>query len=181
MKVLRSSLPDVLIVEPAVFKDDRGFVFESYNARDLARETGIDVRFVQDTHARSHRNVLRGLHYQIEEPQGKLVRVSAGEVFDVVVDLRKSSPTFGRWSGNMLSAENHRMLWVPPGFAHGYLVISDFADFIYKTSAYWIPAHERCIAWDDPQLAVAWPLRGAPLLSAKDQRGLALRDAEVFA
>jgi dTDP-4-dehydrorhamnose 3,5-epimerase len=181
MNVRPASLPDVLILEPKVFGDERGFFFESYNAREFADKTGIDVQFVQDNHSRSERNVLRGLHYQIVQPQGKLVRVSTGEVFDVVVDLRKHSPTFGQWSGNTLSAHNRHMLWIPPGFAHGFLTISDHADLLYKTTAYWGVAYERCIAWNDPQLNIAWPLQGAPQLSAKDQRGVAFLQAEVFA
>ena len=181
MNVRPASLPDVLILEPKVFGDARGFFFESFNARDFADKTGIDVQFVQDNHSRSARNVLRGLHYQIEQPQGKLLRLIAGEVFDVVVDLRKHSPTFGLWSGNTLSAHNRHMLWIPPGFAHGFLTISDRAELLYKTTAYWDVACERCIAWNDPQLNIAWPLQGTPQLSAKDQRGVAFLQAEVFA
>jgi len=180
MKVLPSSLPDVLIIEPTVSRDERGFVFESYNARDFAAATGVDAQFVQDNHTRSVQNVLRGLHYQIEQAQGKLVRVTQGEVFDVVVDLRKRSPTFGLWSGNRLSADSQQMLWIPSGFAHGYLVVSEHADFLYKTTAYWNSAYERCIAWNDSQLNINWPLRNTPLLSAKDSRGAAFLDAEVF-
>lgn len=180
MKVIPSDLPDVLILEPKVFGDERGFFFESYNARVLAEQAGITGAFVQDNHSRSARNVLRGLHYQIRQPQGKLVRVVAGEVFDVVVDIRKSSPTFGKWAGFNLSAENKRMAWIPPGFAHGFLVLSDLAEFLYKTTDYWAPEHERCILWNDPGLGVKWPLQGAPVLSAKDQSGTPFRDAEVF-
>lgn len=180
MNVIPSSLRDVLILEPKVFGDERGFFFESYNARDFASDTGIDTPFVQDNHSRSSRNVLRGLHYQIEQAQGKLVRVAAGEVFDVVVDLRKRSPTFGQWCSNTLSAENKRVLWIPPGFAHGFLVISEYADFLYKTTTYWSAAYERCIAWNDTVLNIAWPLRGAPRLSAKDQCGVTWANAEVF-
>ena len=181
MNVRPASLPEVLILEPKVFGDARGFFFESYNAREFADKTGIDVQFVQDNHSRSARNVLRGLHYQIEQPQGKLLRLIAGEVFDVVVDLRKHSPTFGLWSGNTLSAHNRHMLWIPPGFAHGFLTISDHAELLYKTTAYWDVAYERCIAWNDPQLNIAWPLQNAPQLSAKDQLGVAFLQAEVFA
>lgn len=180
MNVSSSALPDVLIIEPTVFGDARGFFFESYNAREFTDKTGITAAFVQDNHTRSAKNVLRGLHYQITQPQGKLVRVSEGEVLDVVVDIRKSSPTFGRHASITLSAKNKRMLWIPPGFAHGFLVISDFAEFLYKTTAYWDPAHERCIAWNDPQLNIAWPLQGAPLLSTKDQNGVPFLTAEVF-
>ena len=180
MKVIPSDLPDVLILEPKVFGDERGFFFESYNARVLAEQAGVTEAFVQDNHSRSARHVLRGLHYQIRQPQGKLVRVVAGEVFDVVVDIRKSSPTFGKWAGFTLSAENKRMAWIPPGFAHGFLVLSDFAEFLYKTTDYWAPEHERCILWNDSDLGVKWPLQGVPVLSAKDQSGTPFRDAEVF-
>ncbi len=180
MKVTPTSLPDVLLIEPQVFGDERGFFFESFNERMFAENTGITARFVQDNHSRSARNVLRGLHYQIKQPQGKLVRVVTGEVFDVAVDLRKSSPTFGQWTGTMLSAENKRLLWIPEGFAHGFLVLSESADFLYKTTGYYAPTHERCVFWNDPQVAIAWPLQGAPIVSAKDQQGIALRDAEVF-
>lgn len=173
--------PGVVILEPKVFGDERGFFFESYNARRFEQLTGVRARFVQDNHSRSVQGVLRGLHYQIRQPQGKLVRVIAGEVFDVAVDIRRSSPAFGRWTGVRLSAENKRNLWVPPGFAHGFLVLSDTAEFLYKTTDYWAPEHERCIRWDDPQLAVDWPLQGAPLLSAKDAQGLPFGAAEVFA
>jgi dTDP-4-dehydrorhamnose 3,5-epimerase len=181
MNVLPASLPDVLIIEPHVFEDARGFFFESYNAREFARQTGIDTGFVQDNHSRSARNVLRGLHYQLKHPQGKLVRVTTGQVFDVVVDLRRSSPCFGRWSGNVLSADNKRMLWIPPGFAHGFLVTSEYADFLYKTDAYRDAADERCVAWNDPQLNISWPLQGAARLSDKDRRGVAFAEAEAFA
>lgn len=181
MNVVQTTLPGVLILEPKVFGDDRGFFYESYNRRLLASIAGITEDFVQDNHSRSARNVLRGLHYQIRQPQGKLVRVIAGEVFDIAVDIRKSSPTFGKWAGVNLSAENRRMLWIPAGFAHGFLVLSDYAEFLYKTTDYWAPEHERCIAWNDPDLAIAWPLAGEPVLSAKDQVGLRLKEAEVFA
>jgi dTDP-4-dehydrorhamnose 3,5-epimerase len=180
MKVTPTSIPDVLLIEPQVFGDERGFFFESYNERGFRDTTGLQVRFVQDNHSRSAHNVLRGLHYQIQQPQGKLIRVIAGAVFDVAVDLRRSSPTFGQWTATTLSAENKRMLWIPPGFAHGFLVTSDAAEFLYKTTNYWAPAHERCLAWQDPQLAIAWPLQGAPIVSAKDRQGLTLRDAETF-
>jgi len=181
MKVVATAIPDVLILEPKVFGDERGFFFESFNARKFAELTGVKTEFVQDNHSRSARNVLRGLHYQIKQPQGKLVRVVAGEVFDVAVDVRKRSPTFGQWAGFTLSAENKRMAWIPPGFAHGFVVLSDYAEFLYKTTDYWSPEHERCIVWNDPTLAIDWPMREAPQLSAKDQEGRLLVDAEVFA
>lgn len=180
MNIIKTDLPDVLILEPRVFGDARGFFFESFNARTFAEATGLQVTFVQDNHSRSAKNVLRGLHYQIKQPQGKLVRVTAGEVFDVAVDLRKSSPTFGKWTGALLSAENKRMLWVPEGFAHGFLVLSDSADFLYKTTDYYAPAHERCIAWNDEQIGIQWPLTGPPTLAAKDAAGKRLGDAEIF-
>ena len=180
MKAIPTSIPDVLVLEPKVFGDTRGFFFESYNRRAFAEATGLDPDFVQDNHSRSARGVLRGLHYQIRQPQGKLVRVVAGEVFDVAVDLRKNSPTFGRWVGEYLSAENKRMMWVPAGFAHGFVVTSDYAEFLYKTTDYYAPEHERCICWDDPTLAIEWPLAGNPQLSAKDMLGAAFGDAEVF-
>ena len=180
MNILPAGLPDALIIEPKVFGDARGFFFESYNARDFAEKSGVTAQFVQDNHTRSAKNVLRGLHYQIKQPQGKLVRVTEGEVFDVVVDIRKSSPAFGQWTSVALSAANRRMLWIPPGFAHGFLVVSDFAEFLYKTTDYWAPVHERCIAWNDPTLNIPWPLQGMPLLSAKDQTGTPMLSAEVF-
>ncbi len=180
MNIIKTSIPDVLVIEPKVFGDARGFFFESYNEREFKRSTGIETRFVQDNHSRSAKNVLRGLHYQIRQPQGKLVRVTAGEVFDVVVDVRRSSPTYGQHVATRLSAENKRMLWIPPGFAHGFLVTSDYAEFLYKTTDYWSPAHERSIAWNDPSLKIDWPLDGQPLLSAKDLQGLPLSQAEVF-
>ena len=179
MQVIPTAIPAVLLIEPKVFGDARGFFFESYNRRILA-ELGLDTEFVQDNHSRSARNVLRGLHYQIEHPQGKLVRVIAGEVFDVAVDLRRSSPTFGQWVGYLLSAENRRMMWVPPGFAHGFCVTSEFAEFLYKTTDYWYPQHERCLAWNDPDLAIDWPLPGEPMLADKDSSGAFLREAEVY-
>jgi dTDP-4-dehydrorhamnose 3,5-epimerase len=180
MKVMPMSILDVLVLEPKVFGDARGFFFESYNRRAFAEATGLDPDFVQDNHSRSARGVLRGLHYQIRQPQGKLVRVVAGEVFDVAVDLRRNSPTFGRWVGEYLSAENKRMMWVPEGFAHGFVVISDHAEFLYKTTDYYAPEHERCIRWDDPSIGIEWPLAGQPQLSGKDMQGMALGDAEVF-
>jgi dTDP-4-dehydrorhamnose 3,5-epimerase len=177
--VTRTAIPDVLVIEPKVFGDARGFFMESWNARTFA-EAGLPATFVQDNHSRSPRGVLRGLHYQIVQPQGKLVRVVSGEVFDVAVDLRRASPTFGRWVGERLSGDNKRMLWIPPGFGHGFLVLSEAADFLYKTTDYYAPEHERVIAWNDPDLAIAWPLAGAPTLSARDSAGARLRDAEVF-
>ncbi|MHB9117862.1 MAG: dTDP-4-dehydrorhamnose 3,5-epimerase [Burkholderiales bacterium] len=181
MKAIATAIPDVLILEPKVFGDERGFFFESYNQRTFENATGLSAEFVQDNHSRSAKNVLRGLHYQIQQPQGKLVRVVVGEVFDVAVDIRRSSPTFGRWVGERLSAENKRMLWIPAGFAHGFAVLSEYAEFLYKTTDYWAPEYERSIRWDDPALAIQWPLTGAPTLSAKDSGGAFLADAEVFA
>ena len=180
MKVTPTAIPDVLVVEPRVFGDDRGFFYESFNARKFKELTGLEPNFVQDNHTRSAQHVLRGLHYQILQPQGKLIRVVAGEVFDVAVDIRRGSPTFGRWVGQTLSAENKKQVWIPAGFAHGFLVLSDSADFLYKTTAYWASEHERCIAWNDPDVAVQWPLTGTPILSAKDAKGAALARAEVF-
>lgn len=180
MKVTPSSIPEILVFEPTVFGDDRGFFYESYNARHFAQMTGLSVNFVQDNHSRSAKNVLRGLHYQIRQPQGKLVRVVSGAIFDVVVDIRASSPFFGRWIGVELSAENRRQLWVPPGFAHGFVVTSDSAECLYKTTDYWSPEHERSILWSDPALAIDWPLTGEPMLSGKDSQGKLLADAEVF-
>jgi len=180
MQVVTTALPDVLILEPMVFGDERGFFFESFNARRFAEATGLHPEFVQDNHSRSAKGVLRGLHYQVQQAQGKLVRVTAGEVFDVAVDLRRSSPTFGRWVGVHLSAENKRQVWVPEGFAHGFVVLSEFAEFLYKTTDYYAPEHERCIRWDDPTLAIDWPLTEAPQLSAKDQAGLSFHDAAMF-
>jgi len=177
--VTRTAIPDVLVVEPKVFGDSRGFFFESWNAKAFA-EAGVPATFVQDNHSRSPRGVLRGLHYQIRQPQGKLVRVAGGEVFDVAVDLRRASPTFGRWVGEHLSADNKRMLWVPPGFGHGFLVLSESADFLYKTSDYYAPEYERVIAWNDPDLAINWPIAGTPTLSGRDAAGARFRDAEVF-
>jgi len=181
MQLVPSKIPDVLLIEPRVFGDERGFFFESWNRRALA-EQGLQAEFVQDNHSRSQQGVLRGLHYQIQHPQGKLVRVVVGSVYDVAVDLRRSSPTFGQWVGVELSAENKRMLWIPPGFAHGFYVISEAAEFLYKTTDYWYPEHERTLAWDDPELGIDWPvLETAPRLSAKDREGSPLADAEVFA
>ena len=180
MKVTPTSIPEVLVFEPKVFGDDRGFFFESYNARQFAELSGVHANFVQDNHSRSAKNVLRGLHYQIRQPQGKLVRVVSGSIFDVVVDIRRSSPFFGRWIGVELSAENHRQLWVPPGFAHGFVVTSDSAECLYKTTDYWSPEHERSILWNDPALAIDWPLAGEPMLSGKDSQGKLLADADVF-
>ena len=173
-------LGDVLLIEPKVFGDDRGFFFESFNLRRIEEIVGHPLTFVQDNHSRSAKNVLRGLHYQIRQPQGKLVRVITGEVFDAVVDLRRSSPTFGRWAGVMLSAENKKQVWIPTGFAHGFLVLSDYAEFLYKTTDYWAPEHERCILWNDSTLAIDWPLHGEPKLSAKDREGLLFAAAEMF-
>ncbi|MBT9613679.1 MAG: dTDP-4-dehydrorhamnose 3,5-epimerase [Burkholderiales bacterium] len=180
MIVTPTALPEVLVIEPKVFGDARGFFYESYNRRTLRDATGIDVDFVQDNHSRSAQSVLRGLHYQLEQAQGKLVRATVGSVFDVAVDIRKQSPNFGRWVGVELSAENKKMMWVPPGFAHGFLVLSDFAEFLYKTTDYYAPQHERAILWNDPAIGVQWPLVGEPLLSSKDQTAQRLQDAEVF-
>jgi dTDP-4-dehydrorhamnose 3,5-epimerase len=180
VNIVPTAIPDVVIVEPRVFSDQRGFFFESYNRRAFEPH-GILGEFVQDNHSRSARNVLRGLHYQIKQPQGKLVRVVAGAVFDVAVDIRRSSPTFGKWVGDTLSADNRRMLWIPPGFAHGFVVLTDHAEFLYKTTDYWAPEHERTIIWNDPDLAIAWPTSGAPTLAAKDAAGRRLAEAEVFA
>ena len=180
MQVIKTEIPDVLIIEPKVFGDDRGFFFESYNERAWQQATGLQRHFVQDNHSRSQKGVLRGLHYQLQQPQGKLVRAVLGEVFDVAVDLRKGSDTFGRWVGVRLSAENKRQLWIPEGFAHGFLVLSDVAEFLYKTTDYYAPEHERTLAWDDGSLGIEWPLDGEPLLSQKDQQGLPLRQAPVY-
>jgi len=180
MKVIPTAIPEVLIIEPKVFGDARGFFFESFNERAFKQATGLAPDFVQDNHSRSAGGVLRGLHYQLQQPQGKLVRVVRGSVFDVAVDLRHSSPTFGHWVGVDLSEHNHRQLWVPPGFAHGFLVTSETADFLYKTTDYYAPEHERCIAWDDPAIGIQWPQAGVPTLSIKDQAGLSLAQAEVF-
>ena len=181
MKVIPQAIPDVLVIEPKVFGDERGFFFESFNRRQFAEITGRDVDFVQDNHSRSAKNVLRGLHYQIQHPQGKLMRVVQGVVFDVAVDIRKSSPTFGQYVGVELSAENKRMFWVPEGFAHGFVVLSDTAEFLYKTTDYWVPEFERSIAWNDLAIGIKWPIQGQPALSAKDQQGKILADSELFA
>ena len=179
MNVRPTAIPDVLIIEPRVFEDSRGYFFESFNSRGLV-QAGINYQFVQDNQSRSVRNVLRGLHYQVRQPQGKLVRVVRGEVFDVAVDIRRSSPTFGKWVGVTLSEGNKQMFWIPPGFAHGFLVISESADFLYKTTDFYSPADERTILWNDPELAISWPVQGDPVVSAKDAAGLLLRDAETF-
>jgi dTDP-4-dehydrorhamnose 3,5-epimerase len=181
MQTIATPLGGVLIFEPKVFGDARGFFFESFNAHRFEELTGVRTAFVQDNHSRSAKGVLRGLHYQIRQPQGKLVRVVAGEVFDVAVDLRKSSATFGKWYGHRLSAENKLQLWIPPGFGHGFIVLSESADFLYKTTDYWAPEHERCVAWNDPDLAIDWPLDGSvPQVSAKDAQGVSFANAEVF-
>lgn len=180
MQVTPAAIPDLLLIEPKVFGDARGFFFESFNRRGFARATGLDLDFVQDNHSRSSQGVLRGLHYQIEQPQGKLVRVVRGRVFDVAVDLRRSSQHFGRWVGFELSEDNHRQLWIPPGFAHGFLVLSDMAEFLYKTTDYYAPVHERCIRWDDGQIDIKWPLTGLPRVSEKDAQGLSLSQAPCF-
>ena len=178
MKVTPCTIADVLLIEPRVFGDERGFFYESFNQRAFQQATGLGQPFVQDNHSKSTRNVLRGLHYQLHQPQGKLVRVTAGEVFDVAVDIRRDSPTFGQWVGEILSADNKRQLWVPPGLAHGFVVLSDSAEFLYKTTDYYAPEHERCIAWNDPTLAIQWPaLNGLPQLSVKDAAGAAFLDA----
>jgi len=181
MQATKLSIPDVVLFEPKVFGDDRGFFFESFNKSVFEESTSLRRDFVQDNHSRSVRNVLRGLHYQIRQPQGKLVRVIAGEVFDVAVDIRKSSPTFGKWVGETLSAENKRILWIPEGFAHGFLVLSDVAEFIYKTTDYWAPEHERTIIWNDPTLAINWKNDVEPVLSGKDAKGILLANADLFA
>lgn len=180
MKIITTGIPDVIVLEPKVFGDGRGFFFESFNERTWRELTGLDVRFVQHNHSRSQGGVLRGLHYQIQQPQGKLVRVISGEVFDVAVDIRKSSATFGKWFGTYLSAENKLQMWVPAGFAHGFCVTSDSADFLYLTTDYWAPDYERCIAWNDPDLAVSWPMDREPVVSDKDRRGTPFREAELF-
>ncbi len=180
MNVIATAIPEVLILEPRVFGDERGFFYESFNARAFAEVTGLQCEFVQDNHSRSARGVLRGLHYQVEQAQGKLVRVTHGEVLDFAVDIRRSSATFGQWVGVRLSAENRRQLWVPVGFAHGFVVLSEHAEFLYKTTDYYAPAHERCIRWDDPTLAIDWEFNGVPKLSHKDLAGLSLSEAELF-
>ncbi|HEY9103797.1 dTDP-4-dehydrorhamnose 3,5-epimerase [Chitinimonas sp.] len=180
MQAITTAIPDVFILEPKVFGDERGFFFESFNERLFRELTGADVSFVQDNHSRSVRGVLRGLHYQLQQAQGKLVRVAAGEVLDVAVDIRRSSPTFGKWVSARLSAENKRQMWVPAGFAHGFVVLSESAEFLYKTTDYYAPAHERCIAWNDPTLAIDWEYEGQPQLSGKDQLGKLLAEADLF-
>ncbi len=180
MQIVPTTIPDVLILEPSVFGDERGFFFESFNQRAWQEATGLKTTFVQDNHSRSVKNVLRGLHYQIKRPQGKLVRTIVGEVFDVAVDIRKGSSTFGKWVGTSLSAENKRMLWIPEGFAHGFLVLSDVAEFLYKTTDYWAPEYERCIIWNDPILSINWPLKDDPMISGKDLEGGLFAEAELF-
>ena len=179
MNILPTELPEVLLLEPKVFGDARGFFLESWNRKTFSG-LGLDLDFLQDNHSRSAQGVLRGLHYQLHRPQGKLVRVTSGAVYDVAIDLRRSSPNFGLWTGHELSSENQRMLWVPPGFGHGFLVLSDTADFLYKTTEYYAPEHERCVLWNDPALGIPWPLSGEPALSAKDKVGSLLKDAEVY-
>jgi len=181
MKVAATGIPGLLLLEPAIHEDERGFFFESFNQKRFEDATGLNIRFVQDNHSRSVKRVLRGLHYQIRRPQGKLLRVTAGEVFDAAVDLRRSSPTFGKFVGLVLSAANKKQLWIPEGFAHGYLVLSDAAEVLYKTTDYYAPEHERCLIWNDPDVGIDWPKDGEPILSAKDRLGLTLSKAEVFA
>jgi dTDP-4-dehydrorhamnose 3,5-epimerase len=180
MKLVAAAIPDVLVLEPQVFEDERGFFFESYNARRFAELTGLRPDFVQDNHSKSRKNVVRGLHYQVGKPQGKLIRVVSGSVFDVVVDMRRGSPTFGRALATELSAENRRQIWVPPGFAHGFAATSDSAECLYKTTDYWIPENERTLLWNDPALGIAWPVSGAPIVSAKDRQGRPLAQAEAY-
>lgn len=180
MRVIPTAMPEVLLIEPRVFSDSRGFFFESYNQRAFLEATGTDAVFVQDNHSHSIGTVLRGLHYQVRQPQGKLVRVVVGEVFDVVVDLRRSSPHFGKWIGERLSAENRKMIWIPPGFGHGFLALSESVDMLYKATDYYAPEHERCIIWNDPEIGIDWPLEGVPLVSDKDGRGLRLAVAETY-
>jgi len=180
MKATRLKIPDLILLEPKVFGDDRGFFLESYNRRAFQEATGIDVDFVQDNHSKSVKGVLRGLHYQVQQTQSKLVRVVSGEIFDVAVDLRRSSPTFGQWDGEVLSADNKRSLWVPGGFAHGFLVLSDTAEVLYKATDYYAPSHERSLAWNDPTVGITWPMKGEPILSAKDAKATRLNEAEVF-
>jgi dTDP-4-dehydrorhamnose 3,5-epimerase len=180
MKVITTAIPDLLILEPTIFGDARGFFYESFNQKVFAEKTSVNTDFVQDNHSRSARGVLRGLHYQIKQPQGKLVRVVVGEVFDVAVDIRQSSPTFGKWVGVNLNAQDKRMFWMPPGFAHGFLVLSEYAEFLYKTTTYYAPEYERTLLWNDPQLAIAWPSGIEPLLSEKDRTGKLLQDTDLF-
>lgn len=180
MKILPTEIPDVLVIEPRVFQDERGFFYESYNQKAFTEKTGIDAHFAQDNHSCSKQDVLRGLHYQIQQPQGKLIRAIAGTIQDVAVDIRKSSPTFGQWVSCILSAENKRLLWIPPGFAHGFLVLSETAEVLYKTTDYYAPQHERCILWNDPNLAIDWKIATTPIVSAKDKVGQPFKTAEVF-
>jgi dTDP-4-dehydrorhamnose 3,5-epimerase len=180
MQVIQTAIPEVLIIEPKVFGDDRGFFYESFNQQSFEELTGVKANFVQDNHSKSAINVLRGLHYQIQQPQGKLVRVAVGEVFDVAVDLRRQSSTFGQWVGVVLSADNKRQLWVPPGFGHGFVVLKEGTEFLYKTTDYYAPQYERCVRWDDPAIGIEWPIIGSPVLSAKDKVGADLANAEVF-
>jgi dTDP-4-dehydrorhamnose 3,5-epimerase len=180
MKIINTEIPDVLLIEPKVFGDARGFFYESFNEKMFLEKTGISLNFVQDNHSRSVKNVLRGLHYQIQQPQGKLVRVVVGEVFDVAVDLRKKSETFGQWVGVHLSAENKHQLWIPPGFAHGFLVLSEYAEFLYKTTDYYAPEYDRTLLWNDPDLAISWPIQDEPIISAKDKVGKLFSEVEVY-
>ena len=180
MKITQTSIPDVLVVEPQVFGDERGFFFESFNKELWQQDTGLKLDFVQDNHSRSIKGVLRGIHYQIQQPQGKLVRVVAGEVFDVAVDLREKSPTFGKWVGEHLSAENFKQIWIPEGFGHAFVVLSEYAEFLYRTTDFWAPEHERCILWNDPELNISWPIDFSPTLSEKDGKGLLLKDADIY-
>jgi dTDP-4-dehydrorhamnose 3,5-epimerase len=181
VKVIRTEIPDVLVVEPRVFEDERGITFESFNRRAFKEATGVDLPVAQENVSRSRKNVIRGLHYQVCQPQGKLIGVLAGDIFDVAVDLRRSAPTFRRWVGVTLSADSRRRMWIPPGFAHGFLVLSESAEVVYKLSDFWAPEHERSIVWNDPELAIAWPLSGEPIVSAKDHAGKRLAEAEPFA
>jgi len=180
MKVISTAIPDVLLLEPPIFRDERGFFLESWNAQIFRNAAKLDVPFVQDNHSRSAHGVLRGLHYQTKQPQGKLIRVARGCIFDVAVDLRQSKPTFGQWVGQELSEDNNRQLWIPPGFAHGFFVLSEIADVLYKTTDYYAPQHERCLIWNDPKLAIDWPLDCEPILSGKDRSGLSFIEAEFF-
>ena len=180
MEAIKTPLSGLIVLEPRVFADDRGFFFESWNADTFRKATGVETAFVQDNHSRSRRNVLRGIHYQVVRPQGKLVRVTSGAAFDVAVDLRRSSPTFSRWYGVELTAENRRQLWIPPGFGHAFVALSDEVDFLYKTTEYWFKEHDRSLRWDDPKIGIAWPLSGAPILTDKDARAPTLADADVF-
>lgn len=180
MKATPLSIPEIILLEPNVFGDNRGFFYESYNQNKFEKAVGYSVSFVQDNHSRSEKNVLRGLHYQIQQPQGKLVRVVEGEVFDVAVDIRRNSPTFGQWVGEVLSAENKKQLWIPPGFAHGFLTLTDYAEFLYKTTDFWAPEHERCIIWNDPEINITWPNPENIILSSKDNQGLLLSQSDIF-